>query len=117
MLTKIINEDTKECLIVNQVEAAKSPDMTEIDVEQGYDGKIYVKGHAPGKSGEAKRASVRAARNRLLRETDLYMIADFPVTEEKREKYRSYRRFLRDYTQIAGWFDQEPAPFEEWEKE
>ena len=71
MLTKIINEDTKECLIVNQVEAAKMPDMTEIDVEQGYDGKIYVKGYAPAEPVWHKNETIRKQRQaRFIEEAD-----------------------------------------------
>lgn len=47
MLTKIIDEDTKECLIVNQEEAKEMPDMEELDVECSYDGRLYLKGFAP----------------------------------------------------------------------
>lgn len=48
---KIINEETKECNIGlgTNVEFYKSIGMTEIDVEQSYDGKWYVVGHAPVK--------------------------------------------------------------------
>lgn len=35
-------------------------------------------------------------RNILLSESDLYMISDYPMSEEKREECRIYRQALRD---------------------
>ena len=49
MFTKIINEDTKECLISNQIKAQKQG-LQDMEVEFGYDGKMYLKGYAPQKS-------------------------------------------------------------------
>lgn len=46
--TKIINEKTKECLIINQIEA-KNQGLQEMEVDFGYDGKAYLKGYAPQK--------------------------------------------------------------------
>ena len=59
-----------------------------------------------------KKAFIRSVRNGYLADTDKYMIADFPVTDEKREEYKSYRRYLRDYTKKEGWFNQRPATLE-----
>ena len=51
MYAKIENETTKECSVGLGTNTAfyKSIGMTEMDVEQGYDGKWYVTGHAPEK--------------------------------------------------------------------
>lgn len=49
--TKIINEKTKECLIINQVQA-KQQNLEEMEVEFGYDGKPYLKGYVPEKTLE-----------------------------------------------------------------
>ena len=48
MFTKIINKNTKECLIINQIEAQKQG-LQNMEVEFGYDGKMYLKGYAPQK--------------------------------------------------------------------
>ena len=48
LYTKIINKDTKECLIINQIEAKKQG-LQDIEVELGYDGKAYLKGYTPQK--------------------------------------------------------------------
>ena len=51
MYAKIENETTKECSVGLGTNTAfyKSIGMTEMDVEQGYDGKWYVTGHVPEK--------------------------------------------------------------------
>lgn len=51
LYTKIINEETKEVLLINQ-EDAKLQNLEEIEVEFGYDGKAYLKGYIPEKTLE-----------------------------------------------------------------
>ena len=70
----------------------------------------------PEPNGEEKREKVRFNRDQYLRETDKYMLSDYPVSEEEREKYRAYRRYLRDYPETAEWFDKEPTTFEKWKE-
>lgn len=40
----------------------------------------------------------RAERDALLAATDKYMLPDYPITEEERNKYKNYRKYLRDIT-------------------
>jgi hypothetical protein len=40
---------------------------------------------------------IRQRRNNLLRETDIYVLADFPITPEQLIEVKAYRQFLRDY--------------------
>lgn len=49
MYAKIINEETKQCEVGTGTNTKfyESIGMTEIDVEQAYDGQWYVKGYAP----------------------------------------------------------------------
>lgn len=51
MYAKIINETTKECQVGTGTNATfyESIGMTDMEVEQSYDGKWYVKGYAPTK--------------------------------------------------------------------
>lgn len=51
MYAKIIDEETKLCQVGtgNNIEFYKSIGMTEMDVEQAYNGAWYVKGYAPEK--------------------------------------------------------------------
>ena len=46
---------------------------------------------------EQKAALLREQRDKLLYETDKYMLPDYPITEEEREEYRQYRQYLREF--------------------
>ena len=113
---QIINEQTKQCEVGmgTNAEFYRSVGMTEMEVEQAYDGAWYVKGYAPEKPIEELQAEVRAVRNRYLQETDKYMIADYPLTEEERQKVKAYREYLRDYTLTENWWQNKPQGFNEW---
>lgn len=39
---------------------------------------------------------VRSQRDELLKETDLYMVSDYPITEAKRTEFQTYRTSLRN---------------------
>lgn len=60
----------------------------------------------PALTAEEKAAAVRAKRDRLLEETDKYVcVPDYPVSGEEKEKYLTYRQFLRDVPDQAGFPD------------
>ena len=63
---------------------------------------------------ECKKASVRAVRDSLLRETDLFMIVDYPVSDDDRESYKAYRQYLRDYPAGDDWYESNPKRYDEW---
>lgn len=113
---RIVNEETKACEVGLGTNSKfyQSIGMTEIEVEQAYDGSWYVKGFAPEKPVEEKEAEVRAVRNQYLEQTDKYMITDYPISDDERELYRQYRTYLRDYTLPENWWESEPQKFEEW---
>ena len=71
----------------------------------------------PEPSDEDKKVQVRAVRNQYLEQTDKYMIADYPITDEEREQYKAYRVYLRDYTLEDEWWLANPKTFEEWMKQ
>lgn len=114
---KIENEKTKVCSVgIGTNEAFyRSIGMTEMEVEQAYDGQWYLKGYAPEKPIEQKKIEVRAVRNQYLTDTDKYMIVDYPITDEQREEYKAYRQYLRDYTKTDSWYEKVPITFEEFE--
>ena len=118
MFVKVIDEATKLCDVGtgSNTKFYQSIGMTEQEVEQAWNGSWYLKGYAPTKPQEEKEKEVRAVRNQYLAETDLYMIADFPITEEEREAYKAYRQYLRDYTSQENWWQSEPKTFEEWKQ-
>lgn len=113
---KVINEETKEVSIGTGTNSAfyQSIGMSEMEVEQAYDGSWYLKGYAPEKPVEEKKAEVRSVRNQYLEQTDKYMITDYPITDDERELYKQYRTYLRDYTLPENWWESEPQKFEEW---
>ena len=68
----------------------------------------------PEPSVEEKEARVRQVRNQYLKQTDEFMIVDYPITDEERRLYRQYRGYLRDYTLSENWQESNPLKFEEW---
>ena len=68
----------------------------------------------PEPSVEEKKAQVRSIRNQYLEQTDKYMIADYPITDEERELYRQYREYLRTYPECRDWYKANPKTYEEW---
>lgn len=68
----------------------------------------------PAPTTEEKQAAVREVRNGYLQATDIYMIADFPISEEDRGSYKLYRMYLRNYTQEPNWWEENPVSYEEW---
>lgn len=72
----------------------------------------------PELSDEEKKAQVRLVRNRFLEETDKYIaLSDYPITDEEREQYKSYRTYLRDYTLEDEWWSANPKTYEEWKEQ
>ena len=65
---------------------------------------------------EQKKFEVRAVRNQYLKQTDEFMIVDYPITSTQKTKYKRYRAYLRDYTLTENWWESEPLKFEEWSK-
>lgn len=62
---------------------------------RGTDGKPTERPpHAP--TTEKNLADIRAKRDRLLFDTDKYMLVDYPITDAKREAWKIYRQALRD---------------------
>ena len=46
---------------------------------------------------------VRERRNQLLQETDIYMLVDYPIDSETKEKIKTYRQKLRDITELKNF--------------
>ena len=116
MYAKIENEETKQVSVGTGTNTAfyQSIGMSEMEVEQAYNGSWYLKGYAPEKPTEQKEADVRSVRNQYLEQTDKYMITDYPINDDERELYRQYRGYLRDYTLTENWWESETQKFEEW---
>lgn len=70
---KIINEETKQCDVGLGTNSAfyESIGMTEMDVEQAYNGNWYVSGYAPQPSIEEQNEQIRQQRqSRYEQESD-----------------------------------------------
>ena len=113
---KILDNESKLCSIGigTDTEFYRSIGMSEMEVEQAYDGSWYVKGFAPEKPVEELQAQVRSVRNQYLEQTDKYMIADYPITDDERELYKKYREYLRTYPECRDWYKANPKTYEEW---
>ncbi len=113
---KVINEETKLCEVGLGTNSAfyQSIGMSEMEVEQAYDGSWYVKGFAPKKPVEEKEAEVRSVRNQYLKQTDEFMIVDYPITDDERELYKQYREYLRTYPECRDWYKANPKTYYEW---
>jgi hypothetical protein len=48
---------------------------------------------------------LRQDRDNELRETDVYMLSDYPITPEKRQEMIEYRQWLRDLPELEGFPD------------
>ena len=116
MYAKIINEETKQCEVGTGTNTAfyESIGMTDMDVEQGYDGAWYVKGYAPSKPMDVLAQEKRAERDNLLAQTDKYMLPDFPITEEKLAQYKAYRQYLRDLPEQTEFPNVDVLSFVDW---
>ena len=83
--TKIINEETNECLIINQIEAKKQR-LPEMEVEFGYDGKAYLKGYAPQKPQELINQEKISEYQKYLDDTDYVVVKISEAIAENDEK-------------------------------
>ena len=68
----------------------------------------------PEPSDEDKKAQVRSVRNQYLKQTDEFMIVDYPITDDERELYRQYRTYLRTYPECQDWYKANPKTYEEF---
>ena len=127
---QIINEQTKQCEvgIGTNAEFYRSVGMTEMEVEQAYDGAWYVKGYAPEKPEptiEEKSNQVRSIRSQYMSDTlarcDRYekqkaIGLDTTESEDTYRNYLLYLQYLRDVPQSADFPNIEVLTFDEWKE-
>lgn len=100
---------------------ANSTDKEPLEPKEGFrvkwDGEkwIYEKPEEYIPTEDDLKADKRAERDFLLFNSDKYMLSDFPITEEEREKWVAYRQYLRDYTKQENWWEESPKTFEDWQ--
>ena len=118
---QIINEQTKQCEVGmgTNAEFYRSVGMTEMEVEQAYDGAWYVKGYAPDKPIEELQAEVRAVRNSYLEQyvdpKQLVLVWN-NLNEDDKKLYSDYRTYLLDYTKLENWWLNNPMTFDKWKE-
>ena len=56
----------------------------------------------------------RRERDYYLSQTDKYLMSDFPITDEKREKYKEYRKYLRDLPASDLFPNIDVLTFDQW---
>lgn len=113
---KIINEETKQCdvgLGTNNVYYS-SIGMEEMEVEQDYAGNWYLVGYAPAKLEEELAEEKRADRDRLLQDSDIRMLPDFPISAEEKELWLLYRQYLRNITDDPAFPNVDVLNFANW---
>ena len=113
---KIINEETKEVSIGPGTNFAfyQSIGMTEMEVEQDFADNWYLAGYAPAKPEEVLAEEKRADRDRLLQDSDIRMLPDFPISAEEKELWLLYRQYLRDITKDHAFPNVDVLSFENW---
>ena len=116
MLAKIINEETKECIVGlgSDVKYYKSIGLQEMEVELAYDGNWYLAGYAPTKPEEVLAEEKIADRDRLLQDSDIRMLPDFPISAEEKELWLLYRQYLRDITKDPAFPNVDVLNFANW---
>lgn len=116
---KVINEETKLCEVGLGTNSSfyQSIGMTEMEVEQAYDGNWYVLGFAPEKPVETLQAEVRAVRNSYLEKyvdpKQLVLVWE-GMSVDERNIYSDYRRYLLDYTDNEDWYLSNPMTLDEY---
>jgi len=120
---QISNEETKECNVGvgDNIEFYKSIGMTEMEVEQAYNGSWYVKGYCPEKPqeliDEELSQQLRSKRDSLLSASDWTQLPDSPLSQEQKTKWTQYRQYLRDIPQQEEFPNIEIKSFEEFQQE
>lgn len=69
-----------------------------------------------GLTSEELSAQKRSERDTMLKATDVYMLIDFPISDEQRELYKQYRQYLRDLPTIENFPEVEIMSFKEWQQ-
>ena len=98
MFAKIINNKTKEVQVGtgSNVKFYQSLGMTEMEVEQAYNGQWYLKGYTPEKSQSVIDEERIEELEQYLRDTDWYAIRKADNGEEMPEEIQTARQEARD---------------------
>ena len=95
------NEETKYIYDVFEIKIQNREDLEQKLEDEGYYNSLLIK--AKEKYGEKLADEIRKKRDKLLVETDKYLLDDFPISEEQKEKYKIYRNALREIPEQQGF--------------
>lgn len=70
-------------------------------IQQVSDGYQIVK--IPEPTDDELAEGIRNKRNRLISETDFYLISDYPIDSKNLEELKTYRQSLRDIPEQSGF--------------
>ena len=103
------------CLVYDSVE--EDTEHTVVDYMQVNGEYVLV---SSAEAIEQKKAEVRAVRNQYLKQyVDDRAKSPFmwnEVSEEEKALIGEYRKYLMDYPETEGWWEQNPLTFEEWKQ-
>lgn len=63
---------------------------------------------------EIKAADIRRVRDNALIQTDRFMLEDYPISSEAKQKYKEYRQYLREIPEQSDFPNLEILDFETW---
>ena len=117
----VVKKDDKVVLADNDKERLETtlkhlPNLQGLDIEESNEDWQLINGswRIGGLTNEELSAKKRSERDAMLKSTDVYMLPDFPISDEKRELYKQYRQYLRDLPEAESFPDVEVMSFDDW---
>lgn len=95
------NEETKYIYDVFEIKIQNREDLEQKLEDEGYYDSLLEL--AKEEYGQKLADEIRKIRGELLQETDKFLLEDFPISEEQKEKYKIYRNALREIPEQQGF--------------
>ena len=89
-------------------------EVLEASIVKAYDGNLYLSGYEPQEPEEEMAERKRADRDRLLQDSDIRMLPDFPISSEEKEQWILYREYLRNIPDDPKFPNVDVLSFENW---
>ena len=97
-----------------QYDKTNIEEISEASIVKAYDGQMYLSRYEPTEPMEEMAQRKRADRNRLLEDSDVSMLPDFPISAEEKELWLLYRQYLRNITDDPAFPNVDVLSFENW---
>lgn len=95
------NEESKYIYDVFEIKIQNREDLEQKLEDEGYYDSLLEL--AKEEYGQKLADEIRKIRDELLQETDKFLLEDFPISEEQKEKYKIYRNALREIPEQQGF--------------